>query len=1045
MWPLWLIITVAAAVAAVVIITGILLAVTLEGKRHSQLSKTRGLARSLSSYHRPKLSANERNYSHVTVPTTNLRRSIRMPYGVVSLGSETNVGEDEEKQSEVSNIGIDDYTEVLQPQSNRRMQRSFSGSPLRVPKTRRPGKLRKPNKMELRPKSPLSAITEFGDPPTSAPPDVYEFPTLSTIRLIPGNTAAQPEKHIPTQWPLVLTETRDSRVLPTKVMEVVARESVLMRKGGAPQSHKTGSRFGRVPSSISEASMNSIAPEEPLSPLPPSDVHKKAISHDLSRRLSSISMDTVGSSVLGAFTSSPLHNQTGAGTTGRARGCHSPAFDITLKREFKTPQLQAPPVKKTIHGLVSGKSIRSLHPSVETDDPSLDRNDQHVPQLPTIVIRADQSFKTIDASTWNLAPLKMDKNRYQASLAQRHSMIEPTKLSQWRAVSDPMTGLLAEDDVFAIGAALQRPRSVATGNPQQWDRLPSSSYERHSLTSLEGPKRGHKRQNCVRIANLPILEPKPSLHRLPQLKEEQRPEPKPQSGSIFEIKQPWPRKAKPLVAGRKMSASLSPFKNAPILTPIARPLRKQCIQSPVLPSTVLRSASGTPRPVSEVFNFNDTETLQSSPYNNTPGHWPLSPNANTGVDTPPSARTSERTPFESPILPSPALNSAFLYPRKSLVKGPRSPRNSAQNHHTTSTSPLQNKQGHHYRVTKDRDSKNHTDTALDKSVMLLRSMNSEVQLLDQQHSQTYRSVGGDISLELPALPTLPLNKRVMGLRTSGCAPSITSRAPSPTLERQQSLLSRQPSPLASTSPSNLNILYRNGATNPKADIALDLTATPHLSMSPSFRITSMMSSSGASIWEDMSVRAESPEPFGTETQNPLSPENENGGTPASSASRPEETLTPTQRVLYPSRSSSYARIKSQQPTLSVRDFGISLHEEDEENIQDNPSLLVQRIERVANSGQWNHRTVNREDIELEPMTPKMKRELDLFYARSEAETMSERGSEHELDSEKLGADRRNQKSNASASRKERGVGLELGLGLGKRLDDLVVGKSYIKR
>ncbi|EXJ60842.1 hypothetical protein A1O7_04995 [Cladophialophora yegresii CBS 114405] len=940
-------------------------------------------------------------------PGSLLRRSIQLPYGIVSVGHEGKPGDDEEKQPGASNERVGEYTEVLRPKTNRSIQRGFSGEPLHIAKPRRAGKLRKAMPIERIQRSPLSAITEFSDPPTSAPPDAREFSAHSTTILLPETAMIRPEKHLSTQWPLANATTRGSRSMPTEIMEITARESVLMRRGGG--GHNISSTSPGIPYSTSAISTASMAPDDPLPPLPAIDAFKRPKNHDL-RRASNVSLETIGSSVLGPSMSSPADNRE-AGHSYLARNRRPPTFDLALKRDCATPELQAPPVKKTIHGLVTGASIRSLHPTVVTDEASRARDPMDVPRLPPVVVR-EESLKTIDASNWTLPPLKVNKIRAQSGQPKRHSMIEPSRLAQWRTVSDPATGLVPEDDVFAIGEALRRPNSVATGNPLDWNRQTGSLSKRHSLTSLtcsDGPKRGHKRQNCIRIMNLPVPEKKSSVQRLPELREElpvnsTGATPK---GGPFEVNQPRPifRPGSPTHMDLKSSPTPSPFKNAPILTPTPRPARKQYIQPPASSASGLRRPSGTARPDSEVFNSNHMDVPMSSPYNNTPRHWPLSRSMQLDVnDTPPSARPSEPPPFESPILPSPAWNSSSLYPRKSLVKGPRSPRNSAQTS-TSSTSPLQNKQGHRNRVAKNTVSNGQTGLTLGKTVIMLRSINSEARLLEQRSS----NAGDEKSPEITAPPSPPLNKRVMGLRNSSCAPSISSTPPSPPppQERHQVVLSRGPSPLAYASSLQPNELARGT----KPTLCLPRS---HLSVSPSTRVTSMMSTGGASIWEDASVRAESPDP--EEESEAIAP----------LALRTLVKTDQNQRslALYPSRSSS----------ILTRDFGTRAgtevgveneHGNAIENIQvdtsqnlyadNNASHVVRRLERVVSGGQWDHKhiskqrsmTTHSQTDKAEAVTPRTRREMDVFDGR----------------------------------KKESAVGL----GLTLRLDDLVVGRNRLAR
>ncbi|KIW68266.1 hypothetical protein PV04_04223 [Phialophora macrospora] len=1021
MWSIGIIITVAVVAAAALTFTGILLAIALERRRHNKILKAHGVTGGLSNCHRPRLSANELNYSHVVPPRALLRRSLQLPYGVVSISHDGKPENDEEKQMDAANGPADEYTEVLRPKANRSIQREFNGQPLHIPKTRRARKSPKSVPIERVPRSPLSAITEFSDPPTSAPPDTPDFPTQSTAMLLPEGAVIRPEKHVSTQWPLGGATTRCSRNLPTEIVEITARESVLMRRGGG--AHNLASTTQEAFYSGNAIGKTSVAPDDPLPPLPEIDAHKRSKSHDL-RRASTASLETVGSSVLGTCVSSPARNGAELNHSHLAAKRRSPAFDLALKREFATPELQPPPVKRTIHGLVTGASIRSLHPTVVMDEQaSPARNHLNRPRLPIIPVR-EGSLKTIDASNWTPLPLKVDKLRAQAGQANRHSMIEPSKLAQWRAVSDPARGLVAEDDVFAIGDALKRPNSVAAGKPLEWNSQTGSLSKRHSSTSMtysDGPKRGHKRQNCIRISNLPVLDKKPSLRRLPEAR---RPPPSNPRGSApegilsstFEIKQPRPilRPRSSAAMDLKSSPTPSPFKNAPILTPTPRPARKQYIQPPASTASGLGRTPGTPRPDSEVFNSNNLDIPMSSPYNITPRHWPLSHPMQLGViNTPPSARASESSPSESPMLPPPiAWNSSLLYPRKSLVKGPRSPRNSGQTT-VSSTSPLRNKQGHSRRVTKETEPSDQGELALGMPVLMLSSMDSEARRVEQESS----NASEDKSPKISAVPSPPLSKRIMGLRTSTCAPSVPSSPPSPTppQERHQALLSHGPSPLAYR-----NSLHRVGSTrSTKASVCLPRS---RLSVSPSTRITSMISISGASIWEDASVGADSSDTEEPETVAPL-------------ALRTLAKADQNQRSLSPSRSPSRAG-RNSLPTIDRRncadpaEMEIEDYKADEnENINVNAnrnvyadmnaSHVVQQLERVVSNGQWDRKHIREQSRmttynqpgdprkTVNALTPLARRKTDLF----------------------------------GGTKKESGVGL----GLTLKLDDLTAGTNRSTR
>ncbi|KIW92610.1 uncharacterized protein Z519_06457 [Cladophialophora bantiana CBS 173.52] len=938
MWPLWLIIVIAVVGAAVLTCTGILLAITLERRRHRHIMHAHGLTRGLSNYHRSKLSACEHNYSHVTHPTTSLRRSVQLPFGIVSVGVDS-AGEDEEKQLNTATGHADDYVEVLRPRRKRSIRRSFPSHPLYIPKTRRQGKLRKAVPLDRIQQSPLSAITEFSDPSTGVSPVAPEFPTESETIAMHEKAGIKPEKHTSTQWPLATASTRASDIVPTKIMSIAVRESVLMRKGGGKHGQTAAPQPESVPRSISAVNMASLAPEDPLPPLP--TIH---FPRNMKARTSNASLNTVGSSVLGAFAGSPASNVTELSASNLELDEPSPTVRLGLGQELSTPKLQALPVKQIIHGLCTGKpSIRSLHPTVDTDEigPGSSRYISDPPPFPTTVIQGE-SFKIIDASNWDLPPLKVGKTRLPSDRPNRYSMIEQSRTAQYRAASDSATSLLATEDVCSVLEAPKRPNSVATGNPLQGARQGSFAAKRHSLSSLDGPRRGHRRQNCVRITNLPYLDLRVhGMMRLPELREEQQ-----QVGRIleadeffhgFDIPQRRPTfKPRQSEADIKSSTPIpSPLRNAPILTPTPRPVRKQYMQRPD------SAVSGTPRPDSEVFDSDYIPMRMSNHCNRTPRQWPLSPCSRPNVllrETPPSALPSERIPFESPILPSPALNSASLYPRKSLVKGPRNPRNSGQSSHPAATSPLQSKNGPNYRITKARESSGSGDFALRKPIMMLRSMNSDVRLPGQQGIKLSNvgAVESD-SPEIFAIPSPPMNKRVMGLRNASGGSSIASTSRSVSVDRQQA--SRGSSPLAHST-SNATRAPPIGTTVKRSSLhgALDLAA-PVMCVSPSVK-----SVGGGSIWEDISVRGESPEP--EVYVAPL-------------ALRPRADHNNRQRY-YTSASTFQARRGDGNDFFDVeqrndRQYLVSRHVPymvggvDTEN-----SHLVQQLERAVSGGQWNH-------------------------------------------------------------------------------------------
>ncbi|EXJ93874.1 hypothetical protein A1O1_02267 [Capronia coronata CBS 617.96] len=1068
MWPLALIIGVAVAGSVVLLVTGVFLAISLERRRHRYIMQAHGLTRDLGTYHRTKLSANENNYSHVTAPRTYLRRSVQLPYGVVSIGcldSGALADVDEEEQAgDHTAQQLHDNQGMLLSKGRRSIRRSFNGQPLQIPKTRRQRKLRKAMPSNQMQDSPLSVITEFTDsPPCTSPSAAESFSETGQAAPILGSSSRD-KRQLSIQWPLIVTKTRSSDSTPTEVMSMAARASMLVRMGGAIVNTSDPPRQPIAPRSLSMASTNSAAPAEPLPPLPTIDVCKRQRTYDLKPKASNASLETVGSSVLGATVGSHPKVTTVPTTPQPDRTARFLGLGSHLDGKPSTPRLHVPPGKQAIHGLCASKpSIHSLHPSFdmnESPEPIRDYSSQH--QFPTIVVR-EESFKTIDTSHWaNPIPLKVNKTRSGGTHPARHSMYEASNVHQARSVSDSVaTDNFHTTSKISPGSTNKRPASVATGNPLQWDGQRGFAFNRYSLSSLDGLRSGHKRQNCVRITNLPAIDPRPkSRAQMPELQEEQpiahdtatyesnasvEPEPQAQDHHHFTM----PKAAVEVMNTRSTSATPSPFRNRPSLTPSFRPVPQQYMQ----PSS--SAYSGIPRADSNIFTAPQLGRCSSTSHRPSPVQWHLSPDLSNNIrsnGTPPSARPSESQPFDSPTLPSPALDSSSLYPRRSLVKGPRNPRTTGSG---SSPSPLQNKQGPNFRVSKDRDSSNlrlpkdrvssgwvsrekeqEREVDLRKSVMMLRSMNSEGRLIDQhQHNiRFYRNVGVDNSSPGPAYRlTPPMNKRISGLRQSSCASSTMSVNLSPVpdknrdgnrdrnRERDRARSSRETSPLVQSTSMKHAARLGSSPSRFKQDGGVVPGAAATLAIpSQNYNSTTMSASpSGLSIWEDASVCGESPEPefrtpqhgidrdpalyvtplvlrtksnlHGRERDN--DPEQHQQSQQARRGSQPHVRLTgqgykdaPPSRPRTPNKVSRHLQLYSSSCSVSPRSqpsgpgkgtHGSSNDGDTDEPENDNgndsdmenmPSLnstsshpvpnsrLVQRLERAASSGQWQHTT-----------------------------------------------------------------------------------------
>lgn len=825
MWPLWLIILVAVAGAVLILVTGVCLAVRWERRRHQRILRKHLAVKDLTKYHRPRLSAQEVNYPHVLLPFTSLRRSVQMPFGIVTIGSSEYPSTstiDEEKDGQTNTIMLHDPEEVPRPKHSRNIRSSFSGRSLYNPKSRRQKKIGQVINVTAH-TSPLSAITEFTDSQICTSPPMREDPLRSPTIAEPKKAFTRAERQFSIQWPLTMSKGR-ADAAPTEVLSMAARASMLMRMGGNVHHSTKGVKRPTMPRSVSMTSTTSSAPDDPLPPLPLADAYVQTRSHESRNRTSTASLETVGSSVLGVLMTPPIA-KAGRSRPGVGAKAGSTSVDYSLRQKVPIRSLQTKPAILAFEDVSTTTPDPSTYASsISAAEHSPARNEGgngHQP-VPRIVVE-EEAFKTIDASTWE-RPFPLNNRKLRAGGTSRHSMIEPSRLLQWRATSDPLVTKANIEEAALPGFNIRRPASVEIGSPLQWDRPAERSANRHSWSFPEGPKRGHKRQNCVRIANLPTPELKSRrVEQLPELEEEHQP---PQSANNITdtemgMRQPEQMgKVRPFVmeisSSQASTPTPSPFKNRPVLTPGTRPPRKQYINTPS------RVAAGTPRRDPETFNSN---VGPSNAFSGTPQQVPLSPTPKNSIrlnSTPPSVQQSDFPPYDSPILPSPALKSSLLYPQQSRAKGPRNPRSLHQTARSTYQSPIQNRHNPTVRPAKNRQS---GEIDLRKSIMLLRSLNSEGRLLEQSSSTMYHDIEYERSVDLAA----------GRIRLASRPTSATNLA----------------IPLENSQTSKLN--------HPRAArSALTAPHVQHLSASPS-----AASIGGASIWEDVSVRGESPEPAST--------------------------------------------------------------------------------------------------------------------------------------------------------------------------------------
>lgn len=722
--------------------TGSILAVwflRLRNRRGTHL--TSSVRRGLSTYHRAHLSIDGSDYSHIQPPRTSVRRSGQRPYGMVTERSEnwTEVPSQESLRPQQM-ASIEEQPEIDEmipiPKRRRSLRQTLQDNSLNMTKARRQKKTEK-------------SITEFTNLSESMPPNVTELSNSITPRQTPeelrnGRPWGRPAS---IQWPLPLALRRSKDTPATVVTSICARDSILMRKGSMDntiQSERPG--IGR---SISMVSAISDAPAGPLPPLPLRNVQRYSLQNLETSRRSNASLDTIGSSVLGSISNSPTHTIRCNPATptidlsspglhqfspARARGSHS-AIKVGMAAG-----------KRAQRGTVSGSGTHSFRASIGeqttlrnvSNGRTADRSDQRFKRGHLF----DDSLKTIDARNWTpdlssrplshqkslspSLPAPVARRPFNISTSARHSMFESQILVGKRA-SNPVETSASE---ILTGSPRQlvppRPASVASGSPYQGDLKPPSWFS----LSPAPLKKGHKRQNCVRISNLPAVGPKRNI-KLPEMMEEEEEPGTPgiPGLTLLEVENGTPalRARASLV---DIKASPSPFHKRPLLEPISGRRTSHRRQAH-------EESPGIPRPDSDVFTNSLGDPITPTIFDGRRSgsrNWPLSPTPRNNIklnSTPPTlSAIEEPSEPDSPMLPSPALIGATLFPRKTGVpQGPRNAPGSSWNSRNASPSPLNG-----------RTAQKPKGDELRRSVMTLRHGTSEGKLMDQA-SRLYRNMG----------------------------------------------------------------------------------------------------------------------------------------------------------------------------------------------------------------------------------------------------------------------------------------------------------------
>ncbi|ERF75863.1 hypothetical protein EPUS_01229 [Endocarpon pusillum Z07020] len=839
------------------------------------------VARQFSAGQRGRLSVGSTNYSHVTEPRTNLRRSTHLPYGVVSEGWAAIPSQESipQYQKNRTNHQAEGEGEASSQQKRRRSLRaSFSARSFSIPKTRRQKKIQSAVPLRAIPRSPLSAITErSGTNTTEASPsgEIAELPSEVT----PKTTPEKDENSLPTgrpvslQWPLITTNRGSHTGITTVIAVPTSRKSSLVRMNStnhsvSPIRPSLGER------SVSMASTLSIAPEGPLPPLPSIAPNQWPAGRRSRLRFSAASVDTIGSSVLGGWTS-PSQTDTDLTSTGLATPIDlNPTRHQAVEREgpgcepatvITTGSPRARHATKYGNGRAGHGSFQanrgqhaSSHITMDELAAELGDRDSSIPpatgpSLSTKYARNWESYLLSRASSVRShaspslpVPIARTGSGYRkGTVAARHSMYEQDTGDRSLTIDPAVLRDTSGNPASPIRRLItSRPASIASENPFHWDRNSLQIGPSSSLRSSPGSQsKGHKRQNCIRISNISAGDTSCRASKLPQMKEESED----LSGIQASKKMMIPGLS--LLEQGKFNDDAdsgqghvdhSAFLNGPRLEKNSkmRPnySRAQTSESMIsckLDSDVFSNSRYDPN-APNMFSTNSTSQKQ----------WPLTPTAprnSRPQATPPSLKAIQE-PYDpdSPTLPIPTISSATLFARAlplgTRVSGVQGPRNIP--------TPGRSSRAHSPTPTTARSTVKLED--LRRSVATLRRMNADVP--DKRRtSQMYRDNGLESTNSLPNVNnharqglTAELGVSIVDISTT----SPISAAPSTILRKAS------PShPQATLSPSSKNSLTTTNirlANKSRSNIIVPSPST--------------LSAGTTSIWEDASVHCDSPEP-----------------------------------------------------------------------------------------------------------------------------------------------------------------------------------------
>lgn len=838
-------------------------------------------ARQFSAGQRGRLSVGSANYSNVPQPRANLRRSTHLPYGVVSEGWAAIPSQETLPQYQriLTYHLPGSVDEPIRQKRRRSLRASFSAHSFSLPKTRRQKKIEKAVPLRSMPLSPLSAITErSGTNTTEASPSVgiAELPTEMT----PKNTPDKDGEVLPmgrpvsAQWPLTSAKRVSSSSRPTIIPVPPSRNSSLSAIDSS-DFDISPTRPSFVTRSTSMASTLSIAPEDPLPPLPSITPSQWPLGRKMRFRLSASSVDTIGSSVLGGGPTSPLqaqtdqssmapvthgidHNSNGLQAYARESQGWEPATVITTGSP-KARQATRYSTGKAGYGSLRanlGHQMGLRNTKTEQGADSVDRANALArpirlqASIGELGIRShnlpSRTNSVVSSVTYsNTDHFAGSASGHKNAANARHSMYEQySGLGKLAMGPDVLHHTSGNRSSPSRRRASSRPALIASENPFHWDRNSLQTGLPPGLRSSPGSQRkGHKRQNCVRISNIPTVDTSRRASTLPQMTEEEEDTTETTSGQTTTIpglslldhgKRIITSQSRP-DQGQE-SSQTSPFLSQPLLEPTSW-------KRPRYPHAPSGDSTASPNRDSDIFSNSryDPNAPNIFAQNSTPRQpWPLSPSTPKRIKAQPKTPSLQaiQEPYDpdSPTLPVPAISSATLFaralplgPRVSVVQGPRTVITSSRLSRITSPSPMIARS-----AGKQED--------LRRSAITLRRMNS-----DTKNKTPILEVSSRVSDESTSISPGAGRRTEQAGRPSDGGMSVGGRIQSPHLPNTNLQIPSSSDSWVSASPWEASTLMVSGLRLSKSRNKVE----------PS---PSIMSAGATSIWEDASVRDDSPEP-----------------------------------------------------------------------------------------------------------------------------------------------------------------------------------------